>query len=106
MIPQMRERKMSETPDWRAEPVRKFGPAFWRVVSDDQTICSGVEEWQAKLIAAAPAKAALCEELADALEYQTSVLKAHNECRPHSLGMEQAVEQATNALKAAGRTPG
>ena len=50
------------------------------------------------LMAAAP-------DLLEALVYQTEVLDAHNQCKPHSLGMANAVEKARAAIaKAKGET--
>ena len=57
--------------DWRAERT-PGAPVSWRVIEPrdplpPKEIAFGLTEAQAKLIAAAPAKEQLCEELADAV---------------------------------------
>ena len=42
----------------------------------------------------------LARDLEDAARYAEQVFSAHNECKPHSLGMEKAVERLREAIGA------
>lgn len=106
-----------ERTEWRAEPdahqarlfrVAEYRPGTHKLI---RVIIGGLLERDARLIAAAPAKGRLCEEMADALENAANALEstAHyvQERTPHKAVAEAVFSDAEIARAAAkaGRTP-
>jgi len=106
---------MTEQTEWRAEPETEEGlRGFWRVEDGPIVLAERLTEEQAHIIANAPARDRLCEELADALELADKALDNALRSAGTSVAgfiatrklMAKAQAAGRAALKAAGRAPG
>lgn len=113
-MPQDRTAPPKEPTDWRAELVKTDGGArFWAVFDEnDEIVVQGLDEPTARLIAAAPQKAVLCEELADALGVGLALIEGTVEALPGLIEGDKATgvyvtvpEEMHAALAKAGRAP-
>lgn len=100
---------MTSETKWRAEQIDAGIEHSWAVFEVEgvyeELIAEELTEAQAKQMVADHGKAALCEELADALEAYAAP-ESYDDFGGQAPVMRDGGEKARAALKAAGRTPG